>query len=328
VNSAETATVVALDVGGTTIKGALVDSSGRDLRRVDRSTGAALGSSHVVREIFDLATRLVRPGTVAIGLSVPGIVDGATGLAHLAANLGWRDLPLGPLLSSRLGVPVVLEQDARAATVAEVEVGLGRGVPDLMAVVIGTGIAAGLVIGGRLVAGTASSAGELGHLPVYPGGEPCACGQRGCLEAYASAGGIARRYVAAGGSADLTVAEIVAGLDGDELGRRIWAEAVQALALALASSTLLLDPGLIVLAGGLSNAGDRLVDPLRVALQGALAWRTAPPLAVSPLGDGAGRTGAAILAWRAARQQPSGSPATSGSPAIGTPAGEVRRANI
>lgn len=322
-SSAEPATVVALDIGGTTIKGALVDAGGRDLERIDRSTRAALGSTHVVREIFDVATRLARPGTVAIGLSVPGIVDGATGLARLAANLGWRDLPLGPLLSRRLGVPVVLEQDARAAAVAEMELGLGRDVPDLMAVVIGTGVAAGLVIGGRLVTGAANSAGEFGHLPVHPHGEPCPCGQLGCVEAYASAGGIARRYVAAGGAAELTVAEIVAGLEDDDLGRRIWAEAVDALALALASSTLLIDPGLIVLAGGLSNAGDRLVEPLRVALQGALAWRPAPPVAVSPLGDGAGRAGAAILAWRAARQQ-----GTPDAPCVPTGTGQVCQASI
>ncbi len=311
-NSAEGPTVVALDVGGTTIKGALVDAAGRDLRRIDRPTDAALGADHVVRQVVDVAERLVGPGTVAAGLSVPGIVDGAAGLALMAANLGWRDLPLAELLSSKLGVPVVLEQDARAATVAESELGLGRGARDLMVVVIGTGVAAGLVISGQLVPGATGSAGELGHLPVYPGGEQCACGQRGCLEVYASAGGIARRYLAAGGTPGLSVADIVARLDGDELGRQIWAEAVDALAHGLASSTLLIDPSLIVLAGGLSNAGSHLLEPLRVALQVALTWRKAPPLAVSPLGDGAGRMGAAILAWRAAGRWDPDGPATDG----------------
>jgi glucokinase len=301
VRSAEqAATVVALDVGGTTIKAALVDRAGRELLRIERPTGAELGPVQIVQEVLDVAASLVRPGTVAAGLSVPGIVEPATGVALLAANLGWRDLPLAELLGERLGLPVALEQDARAATVAEAEAGLGRDVRDLMVVVIGTGVAAGLVIGGRLVAGAASSAGELGHLPVYPQGELCPCGQRGCVEAYASAGGIGRRYLAAGGAPGQTVADLVARLDDDPLGRRIWAEAVEALALGLAASTLLIDPGLIVLAGGLSNAGDRLLEPLRVALQSRLAWRAAPPLAVSPLGDGAGRAGAAILAWRAA----------------------------
>jgi glucokinase len=257
VNSTEPATVVALDVGGTTIKGGLFGAATSvPVERLDRPTGAALGPAHVVQEIIDLA--------------------------------------------ARLGVPVALEHDARAATLAELESGLGREVPDLMTVVMGTGIAAGLVIGGRLVVGASASAGEFGHLPVYPQGEPCGCGQRGCVEVYASAGGIARRYRAGGGTPGHTAADIVARLDTDALGRRIWTEAVDTLALGLASATLLIDPALIVLAGGLSNAGDRLLDPLRPALQNALAWRPAPPLTVSPLGDGAGLAGAAILALRAA----------------------------
>jgi glucokinase len=300
VSSLAQSTVVAVDVGGTTIKAALVDSDGRELRRLVRATQTGHGPTHVVRQIGDVTLELAQPGTVAVGLSVPGIVDGSTGLARVAANLGSRDLPLGDLLGARLGLPVVVEQDARAATLAECELGHGREVPDLITVVIGTGIGAGLVVAGRLVTGASSSAGEFGHLPVHPDGELCPCGQRGCVEAYASAGGIARRYRAAGGPPDRTVAQIVAGLDADPLARRIWSEAVQALALALASSTLLLDPALIVLAGGLSNAGDRLLEPLRTAVQRALAWRPAPPIKVSPLGDGAGRAGAAILAWRAA----------------------------
>jgi glucokinase len=293
-------TVVAVDVGGTTIKGALVDVDGRELRRLDRATGAGQGPAHVVRQIHDVAAGLADPGTVAIGLSVPGIVDGEAGLARMAANLGSRDLPLGRLLTGRLGLPVVLEQDARAATLAELELGHGRGVADLMTVVIGTGIGSGLVVGGRLLTGATSAAGEFGHLPVHPGGERCACGQRGCVEVYASAGGIARRYAASAGAAGTSAAQIVAALGSDPVARRVWAEAVEALALALTASTLLLDPALIVLAGGLSNAGEALLAPLRRGLQEALAWRSAPSLVISPLGDAAGRAGAAILAWRAA----------------------------
>jgi glucokinase len=299
VSSAEGATVVALDVGGTTIKGARADEAGRELQRIHRPTRADLGPDHVVGTVLDVAAALARPGTLAAGLAVPGIIDAATGLARMSANLGWRDVPLRRLAEQRLGMPVVVEQDARAATVAELRLGLGRELRELLVVVIGTGVAAGLVIDGRVVAGAADSAGEFGHLPVYPGGEPCGCGQRGCVEAYASAGGIARRFRAAGGDRKLTVAQIADRLEADPLAARIWAEGVAALALGLASATLLMDPARIVLAGGLSNAGDRLLDPLRTALQDALAWRTAPPVEVSPLGDSAGRRGAALLAWGA-----------------------------
>jgi glucokinase len=295
-----TATVVTLDIGGTTIKGARLAPDGRELVRADRPTEAGRGPDAVVRQVCSLARELAAEGTVGAGLSVPGIVDTAAGIARQSANLGWRDVPLRRIVAEQIGVPVVIEQDVRAATVAEVEIGLGRGIRDLMVVVLGTGVAAGLVVDGASVAGAAGSAGELGHLPVHPDGEPCACGQRGCLEVYASAAGIARRYAAAGGPPSATAADVVGAVGSKDLATRIWAEGTKALGLALATSTLLLDPALIVLAGGLTGAGDDLLRPVRAEVQAALAWRLAPPVEISPLGAHAGRIGAAILAWRAA----------------------------
>lgn len=302
--SASGKTVVTVDIGGTTLKGALVTPDGREVLRIDRPTDVAAGPDQVVAGVRALARELAAAGPVAgralaAGLSVPGIVDTAAGIARHAANLGWREVPLRRLVADDLGLPVVIEQDVRAATVAETEIGLGQGVRNLMVVVLGTGIAAGLVVGGTRVTGDGGSAGELGHLPVHPDGEPCACGQLGCLEVYASAAGIARRFVAAGGAGAATAADVVAALPGDGVASRVWAEAMHALGLALASSTLLLDPGLIVLAGGLTGAGARLVEPVRKEAQAALAWRPAPRIELSPLGGDAGRLGAAILAWGA-----------------------------
>lgn len=297
--------VVTLDVGGTTIKGALVDESGavHDERVIP--TGAQHGPDHVVATVRAVAAGLAAAGgadgsVAAAGVCVPGLVDPVAGQARTAANLGWQDVPLRALLEADLGIPVALENDVRAATVAEVAVGLGHRRRDLLVVVLGTGVAAGLVVGGVIATGDGGIAGELGHLPVYPGGEPCLCGQRGCLEAYAGGGGILRRYRAAGGADGLTVADLAARRDSDPLAAQVWREATQALGIALASCTLLLDPALVVLAGGLTAAGPVLLDPVRDALQAALAFRDAPPVAASPLGADAGRTGAAILAWRAA----------------------------
>jgi glucokinase len=289
--------VVALDIGGTTIKGARSAADGTELARADRATGADLGPDEVVARVAALAAALAGPGTVAAGLSVPGLVDTARGIARHAVNLGFRDVPLGQLVAARLRVPVVLEQDTRSAAVAESALGLGRGHRDLMVVVLGTGIATGVVIDGRPLTGASGSAGEFGHIPVHPGGEQCACGQRGCLEVYASAAGIARRFVAAGGH-PATAADVAALVGSDPRADRVWGEATAALGLALASATLLLDPALIVLAGGLTGAGETLLRPVKEQLQGALAWRSAPPVALSPLGADAGRLGAAILAWR------------------------------
>ena len=299
-SSAAEATVVTLDIGGTTIKGARMTADGREMARFDTPTGVASGADEVVRRVRAAASELVDGSTVAVGLSVPGLVDTAAGVARHAVNLGFRNTPLAALVGAEVGLPVVIEQDCRAAALAEIEIGLGKGTRDLMVVVLGTGVAAGLIVDGRPVTGAGGTAGELGHLPVYPDGEPCACGQRGCLEVYASAAGIARRYAAAGGPPGTSAAEISAALGEDELATRVWAEAVAALGLALATSTLLLDPALIVLAGGLTGAGDALLHPVRTQLQAALAWRPAPLVATSPLGGAAGRLGAAILAWRAA----------------------------
>jgi glucokinase len=300
------ASVVTLDIGGTTIKGARMSADGTELARFDLPTGAADGADEVVRRVRAAATKLADETTVAVGLSVPGLVDTAAGIARHAVNLGFRNTPLAALVEAEIGLPVVIEQDSRAAALAESEIGLGRGAQDLMVVVIGTGIAAGLIVNGKPVTGAGGSAGELGHLPVYPDGEPCACGQRGCVEVYASAAGIARRYVAAGGRSSATAAEIAGVLESDEVAAQVWAEATNALGLALATSTLLLDPALIVLAGGLTGAGDALLDPVRTQLQAALAWRPAPLVATSPLGGGAGRLGAALLAWRAVGAQAAG----------------------
>jgi len=172
-------------------------------------------------------------------------------------------------------------------------------------VALGTGIGTGHVRDGRVATGATGGAGELGHIPVYPDGEPCACGQRGCLEVYASAAAVARRYAvsrAAVGDPDphANADAVVARLDSDPVARAVWVKAIEALALALATTTLLVDPGLIVLGGGLARAGDALRGPLSGRLSARLAWRAPPPIELSALGTDAGWRGAGLLAWSVA----------------------------
>jgi len=168
-----------------------------------------------------------------------------------------------------------------------------------MLVVIGTGIASVARSGGVVVHGASGSAGELGHVPVYPDGEACPCGQRGCLERYASAAAISRAYEIHGGAADTSAAEIAQRRLEDEAAARAWDGAVQALAIAIASATMLLDPEVIAFAGGLAEAGDALLVPLTEAFASRVKWRPPPPLVRSPLGMQAGMLGAALLAWSA-----------------------------
>lgn len=296
--------VLAVDVGGTSFKGALVDAAGCFLHR-DTAAIGGLSGENAYAQLLSLCERLVtaaRAGGVtpaALGLVAPGMND-ETGTVQFSSNLGWRDMPLGARLQDALGLPVAAGHDVRAAGVAEGLIGAGRGLRDFALVMIGTGIAAAFVCNGAVVAGARNMGGELGHAPVVPGGERCLCGQLGCLEAYASGGAIARRYRTAGGAAALEAVAVAAARAHDPVAAQVWDEAVRALSVAFATVTMMLDPAAIVLGGGLAQAGSVLLDPLRAALAGRLAWRDPPALAVSPLGLAAGRIGAAILACRAA----------------------------
>jgi glucokinase len=291
------AAVLAVDVGGTTIKGAVADRGGSLLHERSRPTPAADGPDAVIAAVIELIAELRADREVgAVGVAVPGEVDAQAGVAVFSANLGFRGVPLRAIVGEATGLPVLLEHDVRAAGVAEREFGLTGGVEDYLLAVIGTGIAAVIHTAGTTVTGATGAAGELGHIPVWPGGEPCGCGQSGCLERYASGSAIARRYAAAGGEDGLSAADVIARSLLDPRAGRVWAEALEALALAFTTITMLLDPELIVIAGGLSAAGDALLAPIRDQLATHLRWREPPAISLSPLGARAGLLGTALLA--------------------------------
>lgn len=293
--------VVAVDVGGTFMKGAVVDRAGQ-IVRVDRApTNVEHGVEAIVGGLGDLVEKLAADSDVAgVGIVVPGLVDDAAGMAIYASNLGWRDLPLRDRIQERTGLPVALSHDVRTGGLAEKLIGAARGVEDFLFLPIGTGIAGAVVLHGEAYAGPNASGGEIGHTPVAVPGEPCACGQYGCLETYASAAAIARRYRTASGREVEGAQDVLArSRDGDEVATRVWNEAISALATSLATYTMLLDPTLIVIGGGLSAAGDALLQPLQQELAGRLAFRSPPPMVPAALGDAAGTLGAAILGWRA-----------------------------
>jgi glucokinase len=298
--------VIGVDIGGTSIKGILTGRDGVPLARFARPTPVGDGVDAVVEAIVDVASRLrgaaaddARPG--AVGLVMPGVVDRTAGIARWSANIGWRELPIRRLVADRLGLPVAIEHDVRAAGLAEVSSGAARGMREVLFVSIGTGIAGALITGGAVVDGAAGLAGEIGHVPAFPGGEPCACGQHGCAEAYGSAASVSRRYARLSGGAAVPAEVVLArAADGDEHARTVLDDAVVALTRMVLGVVLLADPELIVLAGGMAGAGAALTEPLAEGLQQALLWRSAPPVVVSGLGGDAGARGAALLAWTAA----------------------------
>ncbi|WSI71296.1 ROK family protein [Streptomyces sp. NBC_01335] len=298
--------VIALDVGGTGMKAALVGADGTLLHEERRATGRERGPEAVVETILGFAADLRAYGeqhfgeaAVAAGVAVPGIIDAERGIAVYAANLGWRDLPLRDLLGERLGsIPVALGHDVRTGGLAEGRSGAGRGADRFLFVALGTGIAGAIGIDGVIEAGAHGSAGEIGHVVVRPDGPECGCGQRGCLETLASAAAVTRAWAAACGDPSQDAADCARAVDaGDPTALRVWADAVDALAAGLVTAITLLDPRTLIIGGGLAEAGETLFTPLRAAVEERITFQTLPHIVPATLGDTAGCLGAGLLAW-------------------------------
>lgn len=297
--------VIALDVGGTGMKAALVGADGELLHQDRRATGRERGPDAVVADILGFAADLRAHGVrrygepaSAAGVAVPGIVDESGGVAVYAANLGWRDVPLRALLTERLGVPVALGHDVRTGGLAEGRIGAGRGADRFLFVPLGTGIAGAIGIDGRVEAGAHGFAGEIGHIVVRPQGAVCPCGQRGCLERYASAAAVGEAWAAACGDPAADAADCAKAVEsGDVRARRVWQDTVDALADGLVTALTLLDPRTLIIGGGLAGAGETLFTPLREAVRRRVTFQKLPSLVPAALGDTAGCLGAGLLAW-------------------------------
>lgn len=295
--------VIALDVGGTGMKCALVRPDGMVHHAERHPTEAARGPEAVTANILDVAAALAdRARTdgldpVAAGIAVPGVVDEDSGVAVWSSNVGFRDVPLRDLVSDRLGVPAALGHDVRVGGMAEARLGAGRDQRHVLFIAIGTGIAAAHVVDGKAFAGAHGAAGEVGHVIVRPGGPKCGCGARGCLESVASASAIGRRYAELSGNTGAAAFDVAArAAAGEPLATAVWKDAVEALADGLLTAQALYDAGIVVLGGGLAEAGEALLAPLRVALDQRITFHRMPQLTRAALGDTAGCLGAALLA--------------------------------
>ncbi|MEV0728787.1 ROK family protein [Polymorphospora sp. NPDC050346] len=284
------------------MKCALVRPDGRVHHTERHPTGADRGPEAVIGTILDVAEGLADKAradgleVVAAGVAVPGVVDEAAGVARWSANVGFRDVPLRDLVAARLGRPAALGHDVRVGGIAEARLGSGQGSDHVLFVAIGTGIAAAHVVGGSAFAGAHGAAGELGHIVVRPGGSRCGCGQYGCLETIASASAVGRRYTEISGT-PATAAQVAGhAAAGDPVAADVWRETVEALADGLLVAQALFDPAVVVLGGGLAEAGAALLDPLRAALRKRLTFHREPRLVRATLGDEAGCIGAALLA--------------------------------
>ena len=310
---------IGIDLGGTNIKGGVCDEQGRLCERHTVETQGAGGFEHVLGRMAGLVEELIRRAGLSksqvggVGVGSPGPLSHAQGVIYGAPNLpGFVNVPLRDRFADATGLRVVLENDANAAAFGEFAAGAGRDVRDMVLLTLGTGIGGGIVMDGQLWRGHFDNAGEIGHTIVVPDGRPCPCGQHGCLERYASAAAVADRLREAveAGEESVLRARVVAGdaydardvlqamEGGDRLAARIWDETCYYLAVSVVNIQHMLNPELIVLGGGLINAGARLLDPVQAHFE-RLSWKVAPDaprITLATLGTDAGTIGAAALA--------------------------------
>ncbi len=307
---------IGVDLGGTKIQAAIVDSEGTVINSRRLGTDVEGGPSKVVDDI----AHAVRTGLgadlseiEAIGVGVAGQVDPVTGLVRSSPNLKWTDFPFGEWLEEALGVPVVIDNDVQAATWGEWKHGAGRGIDDLIVLFVGTGVGGGAVTGGRLLTGRSGLAGEMGHVTIVAGGRQCTCPNQGCLEAYVGGWAIAERAVeavmangdAGRGLLDRARGEEITALlvsqaaaRGDELAADIMDRTGRYLGAGLVGLLHVFEPARVVFGGGVIEGSPGLIDVAElVARANAIpAYTDGLEFRRSELGADAGVIGSASLA--------------------------------
>lgn len=316
-----------IDLGGTNIKTGVVDDTGKMLRKHSQPTESKYGADRVLKNMVDAANTVVTATGMTlkdiayIGIGSPGPVDADNGIVISSPNLaGWTNYPMRNLIAQALGRPAALANDANAAAFGEYWVGAGASpdIQNLVMLTLGTGVGGGIVLNGQIVQGTCGYAAELGHIIVQPNGRECGCGQRGCLETYASASRTAVRaceMLAKGRQSSLqslyksdpqsVTAKAIfdAAAQEDALAIEVIDQTAWYLALACISLTRVLDPQMFVFAGGMALAGDSLLTRIRSHFE-AQNWHAAPnrvKLEIAELGNDAGLIGAAAIAWDSCR---------------------------
>jgi glucokinase len=319
---------IGIDIGGTKVAGGVVDVDGNVIHRARRDTPARSKSPSVVEEtIVEVVAELRQVAApamvVAVGIGAAGFVAADRATVVFAPHLSWRHEPLQQALQKRVTVPIFVDNDANAAVWAEWKFGAAQGQSHVMMITLGTGIGGGILTNGQVQRGRFGIAGEFGHMQVVPGGHRCECGNRGCWEQYASGNALVREarslFLAnspiagylldrvEGNVGNLTGPLITqAARDGDPTARELLAEIGHWLGLGIANLAAAFDPGMFVIGGGVSAAGDLLLMPARETFKRQLTGRGYRPEAVivaAQLGNDAGLIGAADLARYSCERQ-------------------------
>ena len=307
---------IGLDIGGTKISGGVIDGKGVILSQGRRDT-PALDPAAIIAEAASLTRELSSQHQIdAVGVACAAFIDRSGSTVYFSPNLAWRDEPLKARLESALELPVTIENDANAAAWGEFRFGAAADAGNMVMVTVGTGIGGGVVVDGVLMRGAFGVAAELGHMRVVPGGIRCGCGNRGCWEMYASGTALVREaqeLVVSGSPLAARLGELCAGdparlrgpdvtraaAEGDPAAIELLGDLGVWIGEGLASVAAILDPELVVLGGGVSEAGALLIDPALAAFRRNLTGRGHRPearFALASLGNDAGMIGAADLA--------------------------------
>jgi glucokinase len=313
---------VGIDIGGTKVAGGVVDPDGVVVARARRDTPHRSTSPSVVEDtIVDVVAELideVGDDVVAVGIGAAGFVAADRATVVFAPHLSWRDEPLEANLQRRVPVPISVDNDANAAAWAEWRFGAAQGDSHVVMVNLGTGIGGAMILDGQIMRGRFGIAGEFGHMQVVPGGQRCECGNKGCWEQYASGNALvreARSMMTAGSPMATDLLDLVGGdpstltgpmiteaaRDGDATATELLGEIGQWLGIGIANLAAAFDPGIFVIGGGVSAAGDLLLEPARTTFRRHLTGRGYRPQArivAAALGNEAGLIGAADLARR------------------------------
>jgi glucokinase len=305
-----TSYAVAMDIGGTNIRAALVSPSGQIVKREQRRTVPARGFELIFIDVIEMLANMVgaTAEVIGIGMAAPGPLDPKAGVIISTPNLGWKNVPLKEPIEERLHLPVYVDNDSNMAAFGEKWLGAARGVNDFVCITLGTGVGGALVWNGKLYHGATGAAGHIGHCTIDPDGPQCGCGGRGHLEAYASATAIVRRTIekikagrksvipdmVAGDLSKLSSLRVFeAAKAGDGLALEIFRETGFYIALAIVSLVNLVNPELVVIGGRVARAGDLLFDPIKENVAKMVSLVPSPPIIPAVLGDDAGIIGAA-----------------------------------
>ena len=294
---------IGVDLGGTNLRAAAIDSTGRMLGKESGQTKLSSGPDAVVRDmvaaIVKLRDEFGEQELAGVGIGSPGIIVMETGMIMETPNLpGFEGYPLRDAVNRELGAPVILENDANAAALGEKWAGAGKDVDDLILLTLGTGIGGGIIYRGEIMHGAIGMAGELGHIRVVPNGNPCACGNFGCLEKHASATAVTAMARLMSLGSDLTAEEVCRlAAAGNEKARAIYRVVGQALGSALVSLINIFNPPLVLLSGGMLGAWEFFAPVMLDEVhQYCYVWRNSPArIEKAVLGSEAGLYGAARL---------------------------------